>query len=116
MSISRLVLSSPFDIPPKPRVVATVECNHRRNVNSNGSTNNIMSDSRVVRRSSFSPSVPRRAEIKNNWGELGGDVRRSQCVIFDSRLFNRNVFASPIVTVIDAKNENVAAKSKSPVS
>lgn len=111
MSISRQVLVSPFDISSKPRA------------HSNGDVNrsvNIMSDSRVVRRSTFNPRVGT-AKPDNDHGLNAGMIKNDndQYVAFDRRLINRSIFASPIVTVIDVKENkdaNVKQKNKSRVS
>jgi hypothetical protein len=111
MSISRLVLQSPFDIPTKPRAQSN-----------NGDVNrsvNIMSDSRVVRRSTFNPRVG--TQKPENYSAALGNLdavqsEQEQYVLFDRRLINRNIFASP-VTVIDVKENKDAnvVKQKSPV-
>lgn len=111
MSISRQVLTSPFEIQSKPR--ATQSSN--RGVNR--SVNNIMTDSRVVRRSTFNPSVGTDKSKRVNM--IRNENESRQCVVlFDKRLMNRDIFASPIVTVIEVK-ENADLKTKqvkSPVS
>ena len=91
MSISRQVLTSPFDMPSKPRLPL-----HSKNSGiTNRSVTNIMTDSRVVRRSTFIPtSRPKDDE--------------NECVIFDARLLDeKNVFANPIVTVINNGEDHV---------
>jgi hypothetical protein len=98
MSIFRQVLTSPFDIPSKPRP------SHSSNNSSvNHRVNNIMSDSRVVRRSTFNPAVAKKVDNKTG-----------QCIIFDTRLMKGNVFASPIITVIDTVKENRDVNCSSP--
>eukprot|EP00804_Cyclotella_cryptica_P025419 CCRYP_017197-RA/>CCRYP_017197-RA protein AED:0.16 eAED:0.16 QI:140/1/1/1/0.5/0.33/3/1414/256 len=107
MSLSRQVLSSPFDIPPKPRVTPSTTTQGKRTKASSRNretslgrcVSNIMSDSRVVRRSPFSPSFGKdNAVLCEN-----AQTNRGQCIMFDSRLLrdNESIFASPIVTVIE---------------
>ena len=92
MSLSRQVLSSPFDAPQRPRTVASRQSGDRKKVKEVGSgllhAGNIMSDTRVVRRSTFT------AATSNN-----NDEQQPGCVIFDSRLIKGDVFANPVVTV-----------------
>lgn len=107
MSLSRHVFSSPFDIPAKPRVSNNANTHGRRTTikSRNRGTSlgrcvrNIMTDSRVVRRSSFNPPL----RNHNNF-QVGDDQsNRGQYIMFDCRLLQKNesVFASPIVTVIE---------------
>ena len=76
-----------------------------------------MTDSRVVRRSTFNPSVGTDKSKRVNM--IRNENESRQCVVlFDKRLMNRDIFASPIVTVIEVK-ENADLKTKqvkSPVS
>ena len=110
MSISRQVLTSPFEIQSKPRASQST------NGGVNRSVNNIMTDSRVVRRSMFNPSVGIDNSKKVN--HIRNESESGRCIVFDKRLMNRNVFASPIVTVIDVKDKKDlhANQIKSPVS
>ena len=92
MSLSRQVLSSPFDTPQRPRTVASRQSGDLKKVKEVGSgllhAGNIMSDTRVVRRSTFT------AATSNN-----NDEQQPGCVIFDSRLIKADVFANPVVTI-----------------
>ena len=94
MSISRQVFSSPFDITRGD------ECKRDRNVNGN-----IMSDTRVVRRSIFNtpkaaPNNPQDSQCHSN----------PSTIHFDRRLLGDNsMFANPIVRITGGGNEQVAA-------
>ena len=94
MSLSRQVLSSPFDAPQRPRTEASIQNGDRKRVKEGGSNlaSNIMVDTRVVRRSIFNPSM-----VKNNSAEESST--EPGCILFDSRLIRGDVFANPIVTV-----------------
>jgi hypothetical protein len=96
MSISRLVLQSPFDIPSKPRAQFN-----------NGDV------TRSVRRSTFNPRV---GTETTNRGSAQSE--REQYVLFDRRLIHRSIFASPLV--IDVKENkdatNVVMQKSPPVS
>lgn len=100
MSLSRQVLSSPFDAPQRPRTVASRQSGDRKKVKEVGSgllhAGNIMSDTRVVRRSTFIAATSN--NINNNTNS-GGNDKQPGCVIFDSRLIKGDVFANPIVIV-----------------
>ena len=104
MSLSRQVLSSPFDAPQRPRTVASRQSGDRKKVKEGGSgllhAGNIMSDTRVVRRSMFTAATSN--DINNNNNTDSGssnDKQQPGCVIFDSRLIKGDVFANPIVTI-----------------
>ena len=104
MSASRLVLSSPFDMPQrkkppdKPIKVLTTY---------NGCKgNNIMVDTRVVRRSIF--STP-----KTQNSHIAGWKQSNTTVHFDRRLIGGNsLFANPIVKVTGGENEVVRERKK----
>ena len=102
MSLSRQVLSSPFDAPQRPRTVASRQSGDRKKVKEVGSgllhAGNIMSDTRVVRRSTFIAATAKN-NINNNTTYCGGNDKQPGCVIFDSRLIKGDVFANPVVTV-----------------
>ena len=102
MSLSRQVLSSPFDAPQRPRTVASRQSGDRKKVKEGGSglahAGNIMSDTRVVRRSTFIAATSKN-NINNNTTYSGGNDKQPGCVIFDSRLIKGDVFANPVVTV-----------------
>ena len=58
-----------------------------------------MSDTRVVRRSTFTAATSKN-NINNDTTDSGSnDKQQPGCVIFDSRLIKGDVFANPIVTV-----------------
>ena len=96
--LSRQVLSSPFDVPQRPRSAASRQGDRKR-VKEQGSTlkggqsaNNIMVDSRVVRRSTL--MVRNKNEVERSSGD-----KVPGCILFDSRLIKGDIFANPIVTV-----------------
>ena len=99
MSISRQVLTSPFDMQSKPRLPL-----HSKTPGiTNRSVTNIMTDSRVVRRCTFIPTS--RAKDDPN---IARHSVENECVIFDARLLDaKNIFANPIVTVIDNDQDHV---------
>lgn len=87
MSLSRQVLSSPFDVPQRPRTVASRQNGDRKRVKEGGSS---LANSNIQpRRSTFNPSKNDDAMETDNTG----------CILFDSRLIKGDIFASPIVTV-----------------
>lgn len=103
MSLSRQVLSSPFDAPQRPRTVASRQSGDRKKVKEGGSgllhAGNIMSDTRVVRRSTFTAATSKN-NINNDTTDSGSNEEQQPgCVIFDSRLIKGDVFANPIVTI-----------------
>lgn len=102
MSLSRQVLSSPFDAPQRPRTAASRQNGDRKRVKEGGSslaTNNIMVDTRIVRRSVlFDGSMAKGFENCNDDTD-----RKSGCILFDSRLTKGDKFANPIVTVTDPR-------------
>lgn len=89
----------------------------------NGDVNrsvNIMSDSRVVRRSTFSLNAS--FGKANNYRDLNADYamrnENDQYIMIDRRLIHRSVFTPPIGIVIDVKESRDAnvKHSKCPVS
>ena len=123
MSLSRQVLSSPFDIPSRPRKISSSKHNGGRDAVSKGSlgklVNNIMVDSRVVRRSIFSSSLKNAGVLDPHCsGASGEGTEQSHYILFDSRLIKGDVFASPIVTVIEEKSREKCRKKQNriPVS
>mmetsp|Transcript_42309 Transcript_42309/g.76325 ORF Transcript_42309/g.76325 Transcript_42309/m.76325 type:complete len:187 (+) Transcript_42309:61-621(+) len=98
MSLSRQVLSSPFDVAQRPRTAACKQNGDRKRVKEGGSSlanSKIMVDTRVVRRNPFNPS---RAKHDNVMQSDNTD-QQPGCILFDSRLIKGDIFANPIVTV-----------------
>jgi hypothetical protein len=113
MSLSRQVLSSPFDVPQRKRppdvpikvLTSYNGCKVRNRQHLNNI--NIMVDTRVVRRSIFhTPNA-------QNSGITGFDPSRP-FVQIDRRLLDgcNSVFANPIVIVTGGGNENATAERK----
>jgi len=109
MSASRQVLSSPFDMPQrkkppdKPMKVLTRYngCKVR-----NPHVNNIMVDTRVVRRSIFNTPKAQNSHIAW-WQQANSTVQ------FDRRLFDGNsLFANPIVKVTSDGDADVQERKK----
>jgi hypothetical protein len=111
MSLSRQVLSSPFDVPQRKRPPdVPIKVLTRYNgckVRNRQHLNNIMVDTRVVRRSIFN------TPMAQNSGISGVDPSRPS-VQFDRRLLGgrNSVFANPIVIVTGGGNEDAAAAAE----
>lgn len=97
MSLSRQVLSSPFDVPPRPRAEASKDAK--------GGESRIFFRQRIL-----NPSTANTSE--NVTSAETEDQQPPGCILFDSRLIKGDVFANPIVTVTgqlqcnaDEKNE-----------
>lgn len=105
MSASRLVLSSPFDMPQRKRppdkpikVLTSYDgCKVR-----NPHVHNIMVDTRVVRRSIFNSTH----KAQNSWQQSNATVH------FDRRLLGGSLFANPIVKVTGCGNETSRERKK----
>ena len=105
MSASRLVLSSPFDMPQRKRppdkpikvLTSYNGCKVRY-----PHVNNIMVDTRVVRRSIFSTPKTQNSQIASN----------NTTVHFDRRLLGGSLFANPIVKVTGGGNEVIRERKK----
>ena len=108
MSVSRLVLSSPFDMPQRKRppdkpikvLTSYNGCKVR-----NPHVNNIMVDTRVVRRSIF-----RTPKAQNSsWQQSSSNTT----VHFDRRILGGSLFANPIVKVTGGGgNEAIPERKK----
>ena len=100
MSISRQVFSSPFDITRRRD-----DGVRDRNVNGN-----IMSDTRVVRRSIFNTTTPK--PLRNHQKQSHSS---NPAIKFDRRLLgggNNSIFANPIVKVSFSGNDKLERKGK----
>lgn len=111
MSLSRQVLSSPFDVPQRPRTAASRQNGDRKRVKEVGSTlanSNIMVDTRVVRRSTFNPFLAKNMNdyVMEESSTDSADHQQPGCILFDSRLIKGEVFANPIVTVSHLQQGN----------
>ena len=96
MSVSRLVLSSPFDMPQRKRPPEEKPIKVLTSYNGckvrNPHVNNIMVDTRVVRRSIFrTPKAPQ----NSSWQQSSSNTT----VHFDRRFLGGSLFANPIVKV-----------------
>ena len=78
MSLSRQVLSSPFDVEQRPRETSTQNNGNRIKVKENGS-------------SLVAPRIDTEHDCSVD--------QQSESIVFDSRLIKNDVFANPIVTV-----------------
>lgn len=107
MSVSRLVLSSPFDMPQRKRPPEEKPIKVLTSYNGckvrNPHVNNIMVDTRVVRRSIF-----RTPKAQNSWQQSSSNTT----VHFDRRLLGGSLFANPIVTVTGSGNEEAVRERK----
>mmetsp|Transcript_2439 Transcript_2439/g.5152 ORF Transcript_2439/g.5152 Transcript_2439/m.5152 type:complete len:168 (-) Transcript_2439:363-866(-) len=102
MSLSRQVLSSPFDVQQRPRTAASRQNGDRKRVKEGGSSlanSNNMVDTRVIRKSTFNASTAENTNAMESNEQSG-------CILFDSRLINGDVFANPIVTVTGQQHSN----------
>ena len=110
MSVSRLVLSSPFDMPQRKRPPEEKPIKVLTSYNGckvrNPHVNNIMVDTRVVRRSIF-----RTPKAQNSsWQQSS-----STTLHFDRRLLGGSLFANPIVKVTGGGNEEAIRERKKKV-
>ena len=104
MSISRQVFSSPFDINTRRRDDGVRD----RNVNGN-----IMSDTRVVRRSIFNTTTTPKPKPLSNHQKLSHSS--NPAIKFDRRLLggsNNSIFANPIVKVSFGGYDKAALERK----
>ena len=111
MSASRLVLSSPFDIPQRkrpPDVNIKVPTRYNGCKARNRNVNNIMVDTRVVRRSIFSTNNAQKNTRFTGWEQS------TPYILFDKRLIDGNsLYANPIVKVsVAGGNANVKELKK----
>mmetsp|Transcript_1714 Transcript_1714/g.3862 ORF Transcript_1714/g.3862 Transcript_1714/m.3862 type:complete len:219 (-) Transcript_1714:1985-2641(-) len=111
MSVSRQVLCSPFEIPSKPRATPSKPNGDRKKVKQQGAglRRNIMTDTRVVRRSIFNPDV---ANARKNCAGIARSFNSR--IMFDSYLKRNDVFASPIVTVSTSDDQKKEGNGKEP--
>lgn len=107
MSISRRVISSPFDIPQQrrtPKNPTRIRTSYNGCKVRNRNSSNIMADTRVVRRSIFNNST------QNNTGKGGFGTKYTT---FDRRLVDYNsMFANPIVKVTGGKDASASERKK----